>query len=348
MNEIIVHMNDEKIKLNKNQERYIDYYKSDVNIHLEIYRPEITSDGLAAYTFKYKITPRDKEDISKLKKLNVEIEFIVSENKDRPYDHLINPVDNVYIRAIPEVYEVVSEKASHTAGLSAIGAVANLGSLVSVSNPVTAILPLFNIIISSCKKKVVKEATYVQFHGNFLKVGIHMDHSLQKKPGIEGEHEVTVILQCNSNIKFLMPRSITFSNLLFLGPIVFQVEKIAEKIITKFDAPHSSHIPVNINPDIRLPSNSIVFVCDAGTYISKNNMANNFPLPEDYGFITGNVLEKIIIKSRDTQLSERLYPKYLDYKVTLITIPYNTVTKRYDNPESLIYEVKKDSLPESG
>jgi len=337
-------MNQKKIELNKDKEGYIDYFKSDINIHLEIYRPEITSDGLAAYTFKYTLNPRDKEDISKLKKLNVEIAFIVSEKEDLPYDHLIKPVDNVYIRAIPEVYEVVSEKTSHTAGLSAIGAVANLGSLLSVSNPVTAILPLFNIIISNCKKKVVKEATYVQFHGDFLKVGIHMDHSTQKKPGIEGEHEVTVILQCNRNIKFLMPRSITFSNLLFLEPIVFQVERNAEKIITRFNNPHSSHIPVNINPERRLASNSIVFVCEAGTYISKNKMANSFPLPENYGFITGNVLEKIIIKNSDIHLSERLYPKYLDYKVTLITIPYNTVTKRYDNPESLIYEVKENSL----
>jgi len=357
-------MSASRTKFNEQLDGYYDYYelpqKSDgtfdeklANYKLEISRPKVTVNGLVEYTFKYSVHPAEYKKIADTNTFNeliFEVGFICSNlalDKSNITDTTkrTKPVDNIYIKSIPEDYEIVSEKDSLETYMSVVGGINDLVNNYVSANPISPILPFINTIISLRNKKAVGKAAYVKFGSEKLTIGIYNRVDENTKT-ILGNHETSIMLCCSSDLKTLMPEKVTLkiddNNKTKHEFLLIDNYDAAKTIIARFgDNTHELTEIKDIKPvATTLKKGSIIFICEAGSYVSDNKMDGSIPLPDKHGFLIGNMIEKITLEEDDKWSGKKLYPKSTGSYVTLIALPLESLSPtKYGDPTYVLHQV---------
>jgi len=278
------------------------------------------SEGLVTYTFKYSIFPEKQADIPNITRSICEVSFR-ARAEGMPDDQYMKPEDNIIVVNDSEDDSTITESIATGDYLGAIGQLGTLISFSSTINPITTIFPVLAKLVKK-DRTVVGTASYVKYEDKRLIFGVYRDAHADKNPTVVGTHSVSVELKCSTTITFMMPDTVSVITSVNNSQqtALFTMNKAnKDQIITRFKNFTTSKIISGGG----LPAHSIVFICESGAYISRNKLeGNSLPLPLDFGYLIGTICEKVIDHGSGWK-SDRLY--HQSSKLTLVKVPFNGV-----------------------
>lgn len=307
---------------------YLDSKTDDgVNTTIQIDRSvKSVKNGLVNYNFKFSVFPENSDDILKLDYARFEVSFR-AQFISAPSQPYINPKGNIEVLKMPDEDQLIVVGDPTSDYIKTFGPIGSFFTFASSVNPITTGLSILSQLVKK-ERTLVGKSGYKKYEPERLTVGLYVNAKIKENDTAAGYYNMPLELKCNPDIEFLIPSNMIIET--SKGTHSYMIERNAGKVITRFKKFTTS----NIVSGTGIPENSIVFVCESGTYISDNKAEGYHPLPHDYGFVIGNIFERVVVKGDGgtsgsiTWKGDRLYPK--DHPLTLIKISF--VSGKYTAP----------------